>query len=340
MNQIDKRMYAETRGIGQMFAQAVSNQLTRARGLDLARRQRTLLRTVNCVGVGLHSGRDLTLTLKPAAAGTGIVFRRVDLDGAPEIQARFDNVVDATMCTTLGTDNGVRVGTVEHLMAAFAGCHVDNAIVEVDGPEVPVMDGSAAPFVFLIECAGTVEQDSRGTVIEILKPVRVELDGKSAELVPSDTFTVAFEIDFASGAIAHQSIELELVNGTFNKEVSRARTFGFAEEVEKLRAAGLARGGSLDNAVVVEGDKILNADGLRYRDEFVRHKVLDAVGDLKLAGGEIQGAYRGARAGHQLTNLLLRALFADPTAYCVHGPAMPVPAAETAPARVRAARRA
>jgi UDP-3-O-[3-hydroxymyristoyl] N-acetylglucosamine deacetylase len=333
-------MFAETRGIGQ----TASNPLTRVRGLDLASRQRTLLRTVNCVGVGLHSGRDLSLTLKPAAAGTGIVFRRVDLAGAPEIPARFDHVVDATMCTTLGTKDGVRVSTVEHLMAAFAGCHVDNAIVEVDGPEIPVMDGSAAPFVFLIECAGTVEQDSRRTIIEILKPVRVELGGKVAELLPSDTFTVAFEIDFNSGAISHQAIELELVNGTFNKEVARARTFGFAEDVEKLQAAGLALGGSLDNAVVVEGDKILNADGLRYQDEFVRHKVLDAVGDLKLAGGDIRGAYRGVRAGHQLTNLLLRALFADPSAYCVHGPVArvvaKVPATIEAPAYVRAARRA
>ena len=339
MNQIDKHTFKATRGIGQ----TAFNPLTRARGLDLARRQRTLLRSVNCKGVGLHSGRDLSLTLKPAMAGTGIVFRRVDLAGSPEIPARWDHVVDATMCTTLGAENGVRVGTVEHLMAAFSGCHVDNAIVEVDGPEIPVMDGSAAPFVFLIDCAGTIEQEAPRTVIEILKPVKVEHNGKIAELLPSDTFTVAFEIDFASGAIAHQAIELELVNGTFNKEVARARTFGFAEEVEKMRAAGLALGGSLDNAVVVEGDKVLNADGLRYEDEFVRHKVLDAVGDLKLAGGEIQGAYRGARAGHQMTNLLLRALFADPSAYCVHGPvthqtamAAPAPVRSEAPIRRRA----
>jgi len=313
----------------------MSNPLTRARGLDLARRQRTLLRSVNCVGVGLHSGRKVNLTLKPATAGSGIIFRRVDLAGSPEVPARWDHVVDATMCTTIGTENGVRIGTVEHLMAAFAGCHVDNAIVEVDGPEVPVMDGSAAPFVFLIDCAGTIEQDLPRTVIEILKPIKVEHAGKVAELLPSDTFTVAFEIDFASGAIAQQSVEFELANGTFNKEVARARTFGFAEEVEKMRAAGLALGGSLDNAVVIEGDKVLNADGLRYQDEFVRHKVLDAVGDLKLAGGEIRGAYRGSRAGHQMTNLLLRALFADPTAYCVHGETASVMAEAEVPAPVR-----
>jgi UDP-3-O-[3-hydroxymyristoyl] N-acetylglucosamine deacetylase len=336
MNQIDKHTYKGARGIGE----AVSNPLTRAHGLDLARRQRTLLRSVNCQGVGLHSGRNVSLTLKPAMAGTGIVFRRTDLAGSPEIPARWDHVVDATMCTTIGTANGVRVGTVEHLMAAFAGCHIDNAIVELDGPEVPVMDGSAAPFVFLMDCAGTIEQEGPRRVIEILKPVRVEQGGKVAELLPSDTFTVAFEIDFASGAIARQSVQFELVNGTFNKEVARARTFGFAEEVEKMRAAGLALGGSLDNAVVVEGDKVLNADGLRYQDEFVRHKVLDAVGDLKLADGEIQGAYRGSRAGHMMTNLLLRALFADPTAYCIRGGIEEAAMVAQAPVRSRVAARA
>lgn len=334
MNQIDKHTFRGFQGYGQ----AVSNPLTRVRGLDLARRERTLLRSVNCVGVGLHSGHNVSLTLKPALAGTGIVFRRVDLAGSPEIPARWDHVVDTAMCTTIGIDGGIRVGTVEHLMSAFAGCHVDNAIVEINGPEVPVMDGSAQPFVFLIECAGIVDQDRQRTVIEILKPVRVEQGGKSAELLPSDTFSVDFEIDFASSAVARQSIRLELVNGTFNKEVARARTFGFAEDVEKLRAAGLALGGSLDNAVVVEGDKILNEGGLRYEDEFVRHKVLDAVGDLNLAGGEIRGAYRGARAGHQLTNLLLRALFADPSAYRVHGPALAED--EVASIPVRRARRA
>ncbi len=334
MNQIDKHTFRGLPGYGP----AVSNPLTRVRGLDLARRERTLLRSVNCIGVGLHSGHNVSLTLKPALAGTGIVFRRVDLAGSPEIPARWDHVVDTAMCTTIGIEGGIRVGTVEHLMSAFAGCHVDNAIVEINGPEVPVMDGSAQPFVFLIECAGIVDQDRQRRVIEILKPVKVEQGGKSAELLPSDNFSVDFEIDFASSAVARQSIRLELVNGTFNKEVARARTFGFAEDVEKLRAAGLALGGSLDNAVVVEGDKILNEGGLRYEDEFVRHKVLDAVGDLNLAGAEIRGAYRGARAGHQLTNLLLRALFADPSAYCVHGPALAED--EVASAPVRRARRA
>ena len=208
------------------------------------RKQRTLQRIVNCMGVGLHTGRTVSLTLKPAAAGSGIVFRRIDLPGVPEIPARWDHVVDTAMCTTIGIDKVARVGTVEHLMAAFAGCHIDNAIVEVNGPEVPVMDGSAQPFVFLIECAGIVEQDRPQTIIEILKTVRVESDGRVAELAPSDTYSVDFEIEFASCAIARQRMRVELVNGTFNKEIARARTFGFIEEVEMLRRSGLALGGS------------------------------------------------------------------------------------------------
>ena len=329
MNQIGSRTYRETRRLGDGLMSVVSAQPN-------LRKQRTLQRIVNCVGVGLHSGRTVSLTLKPADPGTGIRFRRFDLAGAPEIPARWDHVVETSMCTTLGLDKIVRVGTVEHLMAAFAGCHIDNAIVEVNGPEVPVMDGSAQPFVFLIECAGIVEQDRAQTVIEVLKPVRVESEGRVAEFTPSNTFTVDFEIEFTSCAIARQHIRVELVNGAFNKEIARARTFGFIEEVEKLRQLGLALGGSLDNAVVVEGDKVLNSDGLRYDDEFVRHKVLDAVGDLNLAGGEFRGAYHGLRAGHQMTNQLLRMLFADPTAWRLHG------AAEAAPraALTRVARRA
>ena len=328
MNQIDSRTILGVRKLETKLSGAAPK----------LRKQRTLQRVVNCVGVGLHSGRSLSLTLKPAAANSGIVFRRTDLPGSPDIPARWDHVVETAMCTTLGFDKVVRVATVEHLMAAFAGCHIDNAIVEVNGPEVPVMDGSAQPFVFLIECAGTVEQDQPQTIIEILKPVRVESEGRIAELVPSDTFTVDFEIEFASVAIARQRMKVELVNGTFNREIARARTFGFVEEVEKLRQLGLALGGSLDNAVVVEGDKILNDDGLRYDDEFVRHKVLDAVGDLTLAGGEFRGAYRGLRSGHQMTNLLLRTLFADPSAWRLHGGAAAMPARPMAAAKV--ARRA
>ncbi len=277
--------------------------------------QMTLSRSISCVGIGLHSGASVRLTLKPAAPGTGIVFRRVDLEGAPEIPARWDHVVDTTMCSVIGNADGVTVGTVEHLMAAFAGCHIDNAIAEVDGPEVPVMDGSSQPFVFLIECAGVIEQDAPRRLIEILKPVRLEDGDKMAELVPSSTFTVGFEIDFDHHVISRQRIVVELVNGTFKKEIARARTFGFARDVEKLQAAGLARGGSFDNAVVIGEDCVLNQGGLRYDDEFVRHKVLDAVGDLYLAGATIKGDFMGVRAGHNINNRLLRALFADETAW-------------------------
>ena len=228
-----------------------------------------------------------------------------------EIAAHVDNVVDDRMCTTLGDGHGITIATVEHLMAALSGCGIDNLYVEVDGSELPIMDGSAAPFVFLIECAGVVEQDAPRRVIEILKPVRVEDEDRQAELSPGDGFTVGFEIEFGSGAIGQQDMDVELVNGTFKGELSRARTFGFVEEVDQLRAMGLALGGSLDNAVVVSGDEVLNEDGLRYKDEFVRHKILDCVGDLYLAGAPIIGHFKGSRSGHALNHSILRSLLAD-----------------------------
>ena len=278
-------------------------------------KQKTLLRTMNCVGIALHSGEKVSLTLRPAEANTGIIFRRTDIPGSKEIAASWENVVDTRMCTTIGNQDGVTISTVEHLMAALAGCHVDNVYVDVNGPEVPVMDGSAQPFVFLIECASLQEQDAPRQVIKILKPIRVEIGDKMAELVPRDTFSVGFEIDFDCEIVAKQSITVTMINGTFKKEVARARTFGFMHEVEQLQAAGLGLGGSLDNAVIVEDDKVLNEDGLRYDDEFVRHKVLDAVGDLYLSGGMIMGSFKGVRSGHTLTNQLLRARFADQSAW-------------------------
>ncbi len=292
-----------------------SDAASLAEELKLSPNQTTLNRAIDCAGVALHSGKKVSLTLKPAPANTGIVFRRTDLPGQPEVTASWDNVVDTRMCTTLGDGGQVTISTVEHLMAAISGSHVDNMIVELDGPEVPVMDGSSQPFIFLIECAGVTELNAPRRVIEILKPVKVAEDGWSAELLPSNSFSVGFEIEFDNSAVARQEISITLVNGTFKKEIARARTFGFAHEVEQLRAAGLGLGGSLDNAVIVDGDKILNDGGLRYDDEFVRHKVLDAVGDLYLAGGAIRGHYRGVRAGHRVTNLLLRKLFADPSAW-------------------------
>lgn len=255
------------------------------------------------------------MTLHPAATDTGIVFRRKDKGGV-EIQANWRNIVDSTLCTTLGDRAGVKIATVEHLMSAFAGLEVDNAIVELDGPEVPVMDGSAAPFVFLIECAGLVEQFAPRRAIKVLKPISVGGRGNSAALIPADEFCLSFAIDFASGAINRQELSFALDAESFKHDISRARTFGFLDEVDRMQAAGLARGGSLDNAVVISGDRVLNKEGLRYGDEFVRHKVLDALGDLYLAGGPVLGHFHGVRSGHAVNRQLLEALFADPTAWC------------------------
>ena len=282
---------------------------------ELFGNQTTLNRSIDCAGVALHSGKKVSLSLKPAGPNMGIIFRRSDLPGLPEIRANWKNVVDTRMCTTLGNSEGVTISTVEHLMAALSGCHVDNAIIEVSGSEVPVMDGSAQPFVFLIECAGVKQLDASRRVIEVLRPVKVESEGRVAELLPSNNFSVGFQIEFDDCTIARQELFITLVNGTFKKEIARARTFGFVNDVEALRASGLALGGSLENAVVVDGDKVLNDGGLRYEDEFVRHRVLDAVGDLYLSGAPIQGYYRGVRAGHHMTNELLKALFSESAAW-------------------------
>jgi UDP-3-O-[3-hydroxymyristoyl] N-acetylglucosamine deacetylase len=287
----------------------------RATGGTAVVRQRTLKNAIRCSGVALHSGAAASIALLPAAAGSGIVFQRTDLPGAPAVRATWDRVVDTCMCTTLGDGGGVRVGTVEHLMAALAGCGIDNLRVEVDGPEVPIMDGSAEPFVRLIEEAGVVEQESPRRVIRVLKPVAVADGKREASLAPARRLELSVEIDFECGTVAHQAIRLDVVNGTFCRELARARTFGFLSDVARLRAAGLAKGGSLDNAIVISGDKVLNSEGLRYDDEFVRHKALDAVGDLYLAGAPIIGGFRGVCSGHAMNNALLRALFADDGAW-------------------------
>ncbi|MGH7062208.1 MAG: UDP-3-O-acyl-N-acetylglucosamine deacetylase [Stellaceae bacterium] len=275
--------------------------------------QQTLKTAIGCKGIGLHSGRRVAMTLRPAAPETGIVFRRAD--AGAEILANWANTIASPLCTTLSDGAGVTVATVEHLMAALAGAEIDNAIVELDGPEVPTMDGSAAPFMFLIECAGIVEQDAPRRAIEVLKPVTVGENGAAAALAPDRDFSLSFEIDFDNPLIRRQDISVVFDSGTFKKELARARTFGLLDEVDRLRAAGFARGGSLDNAVVVSGDRVLNRDGLRYADEFVRHKLLDAVGDLYLAGGPIIGHFRGMRSGHAHTRRLLAALFADAAAW-------------------------
>ncbi len=279
--------------------------------------QRTLAAPIGCVGIGLHSGRKISLTLKPLPVGSGIVFRRVDLDpslGSIDIPARHDHVVDTRLCTVIGHPSRAecRVSTVEHLMAALSGCGVHNLLVEIDGPEVPILDGSSASFVFLIECAGLIEQDAQVARIEILRTVRVEQGEAFAELRPAAFgFDMALSIDFPAAAIGRQALTLRLSAESFRAELARSRTFTMAHEVDALRAAGLALGGSLDNAIVVDGDRVLNPTGLRMTDEFVRHKMLDAVGDLSLAGAPLCGRFVAHRTGHALNNRLLLALFAD-----------------------------
>ena len=287
--------------------------------LDGHGHQCTLKAPISCVGVGLHSGRRINLTLSPAEPDTGIVLRRTDI--GREIPARFDRVVDTRLSTVLGDERwaSVRVGTVEHLLSALSGCAIDNAIVELDGPEVPILDGSAAPFVFLIDCAGIQEQAAPRRVIEVLRPVRVTKGDAFAEFRPAGRagsgLDMAMSIDFPAPAIGRQALSLQLTPDTFRRELARSRTFGMLHEVEALRAAGLALGGSLDNAVVVDGARVLNPAGLRCPDEFVRHKLADAVGDLSLAGAALRGRFVAHRSGHALNNQLLRALFADAAAW-------------------------
>ncbi len=278
--------------------------------------QQSLARSVACSGIGLHSGQEITLRLNPAPADTGIVFIRTDLvNGARKIRAQWDQVIDTKLCTVIGNDHGGSVGTVEHLMAALAACGIDNAEIEIDGPEVPLMDGSAESFVFLLEVAGVSQQNAPRRVIEILKPISVTQGGKRATLSPATETSYSVSISFDRAPIRQQSCAVTLSAATFKNEISRARTFGFFEEVDQLRQMGLARGGSLDNAIVIKGEEIMNAEGLRYRNEFARHKVLDAIGDLALAGLPLRGRFDAACTGHALNNQLLTALFAQPEAW-------------------------
>lgn len=285
-------------------------------------RQRTLRGQVQCSGIGLHSGEAVTMRLLPAAPNTGVVFVRTDLkNGARTVKARWDSVVDTRLCTVVGNDHGGKVATIEHLMAALAAAGVDNVTVEIDGPEVPVMDGSADAFVFLLDMAGTQEQNALRSEIVVLKTVVIEEDGKRASLEPSEDLRFSVSVAFDSSVIGTQRHEMILSREAFKNEVSRARTFGFYEDVEKMTKIGLMRGGSLDNAVVIRDEKILNAEGLRFENEFARHKLLDAVGDLALSGGALKGHFKGFRTGHAMNNKLLRALFADSTAFELTGPA-------------------
>ncbi len=279
-------------------------------------KQRTLKNSIKATGIGLHTGEKIYLTLRPAPVDTGIIFRRVDFDEPVEIPARPENVGSTTLSTALEKD-GVRISTVEHLLSALAGLGIDNAYIELSASEVPIMDGSAGPFVFLIQSAGIHEQNAAKQFIRIKRSVVVEDDDKWVRFDPFDGFKVSFTIDFDHPVIRSRSqqVVMDFSTTSFVKEVSRARTFGFMSELEYLQANNLALGGSPDNAIVLDDYRILNEDGLRYEDEFVKHKILDAIGDLYLMGHSLIGAYSAYKSGHALNNRLLRALLAEEDAW-------------------------
>lgn len=304
--------------------------------------QHTVAAEVSCVGVSLHSGDMVNMGIRPAPAHSGITFVRKDIAGAPAVRATYDAVVETTLGTTIANAQGVTVSTIEHVMAALWGAGIDNARIELDGPEVPIMDGSSEPFVFLLECAGRVQQRATRRVVEVLREVSVTEGSSTATLAPHDGFVLDIEIAFNHPLITRQKAEYDFSDTSFKQSLARARTFGFERDVEKMRAMGLALGGSLHNAIVVGAEDILNEGGLRYADEFVRHKALDCVGDYFLAGAVLQGKATTSRPGHGVNNKLLRALFADPANYRVVGDAevdvpMVVERAEPAAAEHQAA---
>ena len=278
--------------------------------------QRTLKNTIRATGVGLHSGQKVYMTLRPANVDTGIVFRRTDLEPAVEIPARADLVTETMLCTGLSAGSG-KVMTVEHLLSALAGLGIDNCIIDLSAPEVPIMDGSSGPFVFLLQSAGIQEQAAPKRFLRILKAVEVREGDKLARFSPHDGFRLDFTVQFDHPAIptAQSRAVVEFSTASYIREVSRARTFGFMRDLEFMRERNLGLGGSMDNAIVLDEFRVLNEDGLRYADEFVRHKILDAVGDLYLAGHPIIGAFEGRKSGHALNNRLVRALLADATAW-------------------------
>lgn len=289
-------------------------------------RQRTIKARVSTVGVGLHSGRRVELTLRPAAPNTGIVFRRVDLDPPVDIVARADRVTDTRMASTLSAaDTGpgalIRIATVEHLMAALAGLGIDNLFIDVTAGEIPILDGSAGSFVFLLQSAGIVEQPAAKRFVRVLRPVEIRDGDKWARLEPHEGFRLSFSIDFGHPAIdsTGQRFEVDFAKTSFVREIARARTFGFVQDVETLRSMGLAQGGSLENAIVMDEYRVLNTEGLRFDDEFVKHKVLDAIGDLYLIGHPLLASYVAHKSGHALNNLLLRELLAHADAFEIVG---------------------
>lgn len=278
--------------------------------------QSTLAGSAQVEGVGVHSGAPVRITLRPAPPDSGCVFVRTDLaDGDRRIEAKADTVANTMLATVIGNAAGVTVSTVEHLMAAFAGLGVDNALVEIDGPEMPILDGSAAGFVEAIDRAGLATQQAPRRYLEIIQTVEIGGAGKRAALVPANDFQLSVEIIFDAAAIGHQRLDVTLDADTFRAEIADARTFGFIAEVEQLRAAGYGRGASLENTIVVDGDRLLNPEGLRRPDEFVRHKALDALGDLALLGAPVIGRYEASRGGHALNNALVRAVLDQPDAW-------------------------
>ena len=279
--------------------------------------QRTLKQAISATGVGLHSGERVKLTLHPAAPDTGIVFRRTDLPAQDEVVVRPALVNDTRLSSTLVTETGVRVGTIEHLMSAFAGLGIDNVIVDVTGAEMPIMDGSSAPFIFLLQTAGIEEQSAAKKFIRVKQPIEVVEGDKWVKLVPHDGFSVQLSIEFNHPAFnrAPQMVSVDFASHSYIEEISRARTFGFMHEVEYMRSHGLGRGGNLNNAIVIDDEYVLNPEGLRFPDEFVRHKILDAIGDLYIVGHPLIAAFSGHKSGHAMNNKLLRVMLETPDAW-------------------------
>ena len=273
--------------------------------------QQTIEESISISGIGLHSGKLVEIKILPAEVDHGIKFIRIDKKTDNVIDAVWSNVSETVLSTTISNQSGIKISTIEHLMSALSGLHIDNLIIYINASEVPIMDGSSKPFVDLIENVGIRVQNKKRKLLNIKKTIEVKKDNSSAKIIPSNQFSIDFEIDFPSQLVSKQSCQLQLINGNYKTDIAAARTFGFEKDVEYLRSNGLALGGSLENAVVVGENEILNKDGLRYSDEFVRHKILDSIGDLYLAGSPIIGYFYGNKSGHHLNNQLLRKLFSD-----------------------------
>ena len=279
--------------------------------INLSKKQQTIKSDISLKGIGLHSGKMVNVSIQPSNGNSGIKFIRTDLIKDNIIDALWSNVSSTTLCTTISNEKGISVSTIEHLMSALSGMHVDNVNILIDGSEVPIMDGSSLPFVELLESSGIETQDLDRKIILVKKEIVVSGNNSYAKILPNNQFSIDFEIDFSSRLINKQACQLQLINGNYKSDISSARTFGFEKDVDYLRSKGLALGGSLDNAVVVGDTHILNKEGLRFKDEFVRHKILDSIGDLYLAGSPIQGYFFGSKSGHFLNIQLLRELFSD-----------------------------